>query len=118
MSANWNMRQIDEMIESDTQTLRAHAIYNKANIDVFDQKRNQSNRNARFFKKARLFLWAQFLKKTLLTKKQIESTQSWTIIQTTVRPLSLQHFTFGSVENVVKKFLKEHSYSYLYEIVH
>ena len=38
------MRQIDEMIESDTQTLRAHAIYNKANIDVFDQKRNQSNR--------------------------------------------------------------------------
>ena len=32
MSANWNMRQIDEMIESDTQTSRAHAIYNKANI--------------------------------------------------------------------------------------
>ena len=49
------MRQIDEMIESDTQTLRAHAIYNKANIDVFDQKRNQSNRKARFFKKSSTF---------------------------------------------------------------
>ena len=54
-------------------------------------------------------MWTQFLKK-LLTKKQTESTQSWTIIQTTVRPLSLQHFTFGSVENVVKSFLNELSY--------
>ena len=50
------MRQIDEMIESDTQTSRAHAIYNKANIDVFDQKRNQSNRKARSFKKTQLFV--------------------------------------------------------------
>ena len=46
-----------------------------------------------------------------LLKKKIEYIQSRTISsQTTVRPLSLQHFTFGSVENGVKYFWMEHSY--------
>ena len=68
------MRQIDEMIESDTQTLRAHAIYNKANIDVFDQKRNQSNtkntcRKARFFKKARLFFVGSISEENITNKE-------------------------------------------------
>ena len=46
-----------------------------------------------------------------LFEEKIEYIQSRSIsTQTTVRPLSLQHFTFGSVENGVKYFWMEHSY--------